>query len=152
MKNYDKKLIENILRYIKDTDDIEKQFAFELIDKDLRKHTIMMNKHNMFNDILTDKDARKRAKIFWKTEFKKDLASVINVLVETEIEGVKYYLTTKIAAPLKLYCESLIKRKMHKYLNKSQLTYIKLEKQNSETTTEILIELGDIKKENHEFK
>jgi len=144
-KKLDQRLIRNVLKYIKDTDNVEKHFAFELISQDLIKHTKELNKLGSFDKFLQDNDAKKKAKAFWRSGFKKEMASIMHIMAETDLDGIQYSVKTKIAGPLKSYCEALMKRKMHKYLNSAQMIYVKVERLEPSGEVKVLIELGDTK-------
>ena len=137
-ESFDRWLITNALKYIKDTDEDEKHFAFELIDQDVRNYTKKLDNNGLFEKWYSDPKLKKQVKSYKKQASEKPLLSVMNVSAHTNVDGDTYKLFAKLAGPLTDYSDAVIKKKIRKFVNVSRLTYIKLVK-NDDT---VILELG----------
>lgn len=138
----DKKLIQRVLRFLENTDEDEKHFAFELVDNEIKEHVKLLEKREQFVIWLSSKELKKKAKDIRKKDFKKPVFSIMDIDIDSFIGDDHYYLSAKLAGPIQIYAESIIKKKIKKFVNISRLIFLRVIKNKNSDNEEILIDLG----------
>lgn len=138
----DKKLIQRILRFLENTDEDEKHFAFELVNNEIKEHIKLLEKRRQFETWLNNKELKKKAKQIRKEDFQKPVFSIMDVDIDSIIDGDSYYLSAKLAGPIQIYAESIIKKKIKKFVNISRLIFLRVIKNKNSDNEEVLVDLG----------
>lgn len=125
-QNLDQKLIKEIISLLPEkVDEDEKLFLFDIANTKIKEHIKFMNKNGAFDSWYAFENKKKIKQT--RKNIKDDKKfSILNITAEDKVENDTYQIIGRVAGPVSVYVESIIKKKMYKFANVCKLIYLEI--------------------------